>query len=402
MRFKRSPASSFSSIRRGITNMKPRLIGVILVGAALAAWACKGDPTADLRNGPASLNLSPSKLFIDTGSTGSLLVTPRDAQLNPVNVDVTVTSADPTVAKVTLDTTRTFPDASTHAFIIEALSPARTKLTVTGAGLTDSVIVHVLPTLFTGVISNTTPAAATAITIHATPLLKFTPTTTVTFGGGAAGFITTASTESLVVITPYSDAGAVTIGDVNITYVPGLKIALPTAAKVTPTGDAWTAADTGYGTAPTFAIPAVGDSLTFITDFKPGTTDAAQLTANCAEWGAAGPPNFSKGPCVMYRIDVAGPDSLNLLFRVDWDNDASDVDIYTCSGTVPVNPANDCFSSGTQGASGRKPEFLRDPLVGGVRTPSPFKYKPGTHWLVLELFDGSAPRNAYVTVYRKP
>ena len=35
--------------------MKLRLIGAILVGAAVAAWACKGDPTADLRNGAAAL-----------------------------------------------------------------------------------------------------------------------------------------------------------------------------------------------------------------------------------------------------------------------------------------------------------------------------------------------------------
>ncbi|OLC99049.1 MAG: hypothetical protein AUI88_02470 [Gemmatimonadetes bacterium 13_1_40CM_3_70_8] len=382
--------------------MKPRLIGVILGGAALAAWACKGDPTADLRNGPTSLNVSRSKLFIDTGSTTSLVVTPRDAQLNPVNVDVTVTSADPTVAKVTLDATRTFPDASTHAYIIEAFSPNRTKLTVTGAGLTDSVIVYVLPTELRGAISNTAPAAGSPITIQATPGLKFTNASTVTFGGGAVGFISQFTPDQLQVITPYSDAGILTINHIDVAYDPGLTITLSTFAKVTPTGDVWTAADTGYGTAPALPIPAVNDSAKFITDFKPGTANAAQLTANCAEWGAAGPPNFSKGPCVMYRFDVAGPDSLNLLFRVDWDNDATDVDIYTCTGTVPVDPANDCFSSGTQGASGRKPEFLRDPLVGGVRTPSPFKYKPGTHWLVLELFDGSAPRNVYVTVFRKP
>src|SRR2546430_14882748 len=102
MPFKKSPPSRSFINTSGEKNMKLRLIGVILVGAALAAWACKGDPTADLRNSPASLNLSPSKLFIDTGSTGSLLVTPRDAQLNPLNGDVTVTSADPTGAKVTL------------------------------------------------------------------------------------------------------------------------------------------------------------------------------------------------------------------------------------------------------------------------------------------------------------
>src|SRR5256885_8767278 len=151
---------------------------------------------------------------------------------------------------VTLDATRTFPDASTHAYIIEAFSPNRTKLTVTGAGLTDSVIVYVLPTELRGAISNTAPAAGSPITIQATPGLKFTNASTVTFGGGAVGFISQITPHQLQVITPYSDAGILTINHIDVAYDPGLTITLSTFAKVTPTGDVWTAADTGDGTAP--------------------------------------------------------------------------------------------------------------------------------------------------------
>jgi hypothetical protein len=122
--------------------MKPGLIGVILVGAALAA-ACKGDPTADLRGGPASLSVSPNVVFVDPAASKSIEVVARDAQLNPVVLDVTATSASPAVATVAVDTTRPFPDASRHAFIVKAVgaSKATTVIHIQGGSVSDSAIV---------------------------------------------------------------------------------------------------------------------------------------------------------------------------------------------------------------------------------------------------------------------
>src|SRR2546422_9521533 len=90
------------------------------------------------------------------------------------------------------------------------------------------------------------------------------------------------------------------------------------------------------------------------------------------------------------------------LFRSDWPDAATDVDIYACTGTLPIDPATACFESGGSGSSSRKPEYLRMPLINNVRTPTAFKYKPGTHWFVIELFDVPVPDNLYVTIYRKP
>ena len=213
--------------------------------------------------------------------------------------------------------------------------------------------------------------------------------------------ISTFSTESLVVITPFSSPGSLTISDISVSYVQGKTITLPTTVRVTQTGDVWGTGDTSYATAPALTIPAVNDSVHMVTDLKPGTGDKA---TNCAEWGAAGPPNFSVGPCVIYKFTVPGPDSLNLLFRVDWPDDATDIDVYVCHGTLPIDPGatGTCFESGGTGASGRKPEYLRMPLVNNVRTPTAFKYPPGTHWFVIELYDVPVPDNIYVTIYRKP
>src|SRR5947207_16009043 len=89
MPFKKSPPSRSFINTSGEKNMKLRLIGAILVGAAVAAWACKGDPTAGLRNGAAALSVTPSIVVVDPGTVVAVTVEVQDAQLNPLIADVT-------------------------------------------------------------------------------------------------------------------------------------------------------------------------------------------------------------------------------------------------------------------------------------------------------------------------
>src|SRR5947207_7140293 len=121
MRFKKSPPSRSFINTSGERNMKLRLIGAILVGAAIAAWACKGDPTADLRNGAAALSVTPSVVVVDPGTVVAVTVEVQDAQLNPLVGDVTASTSDATLATVEVDASRHFPDASTHAFNVTAV-----------------------------------------------------------------------------------------------------------------------------------------------------------------------------------------------------------------------------------------------------------------------------------------
>jgi hypothetical protein len=125
--------------------MKPRHIGAILAGLAFAASACKGDPTADLRGGPAALSVTPQVLFLDPGASKSVEVEAVDAQLNPVVLDVTPATADQAVATVVVDDTRPFPDASRHAFIVTAAgtSGQSTVIRFQGGSLRDSTIVTI-------------------------------------------------------------------------------------------------------------------------------------------------------------------------------------------------------------------------------------------------------------------
>ena len=372
------------------------------LAAALAAGACKEDPTADLAGKPQTVFINPGTIFLNEGDSINVILKVLDQAGTPLQGAVQATSTAPTVASVT-PAAGILPDPThtTSVYNVKALVPGAADLMATGQGLTDSARINVMPLAFTGTISNTAPVGGTPIIIKATSQFKFTPATTVAFGGGALGLISTFSTESLVVITPFSSPGSLTISDISVSYVQGKTITLPTSVSVTQTGDVWGTGDTSYATAPALTIPAVNDSVHMVTDLKPGTGDKA---TNCAEWGADGPPNFSVGPCVIYKFTVPGPDSLNLLFRVDWPDDATDVDVYVCHGTLPIDPAAPgiCFESGGTGASGRKPEYLRMPLVNNVRTPTAFKYPPGTHWFVIELFDVPVPDNIYVTIYRKP
>ncbi len=125
--------------------MKRSVIGAVLAGLALVTWTCKGDPTSSLRGGPAVLSPTPTIVFLDPGATKGVLVTGRDAQLNPVPVEVTASSADPAVAQVDPDPSRTFSDGATHAFIITATgtSGEATVIRFQAGGLRDSTMVNI-------------------------------------------------------------------------------------------------------------------------------------------------------------------------------------------------------------------------------------------------------------------
>jgi hypothetical protein len=125
-------------------------------------------------------------------------------------------------------------------------------------------------------------------------------------------------------------------------------------------------------------IPAAGESASFITNFNPGdnATECAETATNF-DFG-------STGPCVIYRFTVAAPTEIE--FTVDWDSDA-DLDTYAC-GSADPSATGDCFEDGGAGATGAHPQAFT------------FTFPAGTHYLVVENYDGIATRNIYVTARR--
>lgn len=372
-----------------------RTVVVVLLAAAAG---CKGDPTADLRGGATSFTLIPDQMFIDEGTSRGFEVTIRDQQLNPVAGPVQITSLATSVVTVEPDTAAPSADGANYNFIVTAIAAGETKLVVTSGGISDTATVTVLLPELPVTISDTAPKAGAPITVRATATHKFTDTTEVLFAGDVPGLIHYVTPESVVVVAPFgSTPGPLTLTHVNVLYHAGLIQDLPSTRRVVVTGDLWPRGDSAYATAPslfpTVPLPAIGDSVHTITNFNTGLDNNDQ----CGE--AYDPASGSSGPCVIYKFTVPGPDSLNLLLRWDWDTDG-DIDAYACR--APVTDGSTCnFEGGGSAASGRQPEYLRNLLVSGVRTPTPFKYPPGDHYIVIELFGGDKPANVYFTIYRK-
>jgi hypothetical protein len=365
-----------------------------LTGVVLAIGACKGDPTSSLRNGPASLTVKPNTFVIDTGQTEALVITIRDAQLNPVAGTVTVTSANQTIAKVVRDTTLPPVDSSKASFQVTALSPGQTKLMVNGAGVIDSAVVNVLSVAFTGVLSSTTPKAGDTLTIHSTVVLKFAPESAlVIFGGSAApdtGTILIATADSLKVLAPVSGSAPLSIKGIVLPFISGSFFTLPTPGSVAVTGDHW-AADNSWQTAPdiTALLPAAGGTSHMVVAL--GQPNVAVCPEGVLGFG-------SSGPCMIFKFTVASPTTLN--FATLWQGTGSnpDIDIYACSDSAQANFGAACFEDGGAGATGSDPQATGN-----------FAYPAGTHCFVIEYFaagDGATcatsgnTKNYVVTITR--
>lgn len=348
---------------------------------AFATLACAGDPTSDLRTGPSILSITPTVAFIEPDSLLPVVVVVRDQQLNPVPATITASSGNSAVVTVQADTARHFLDGATQAFTAKALTPGQTTLTVTGAGLTGTVIVNVVPVAFNGVLSSTTPRGGDTLKIFSTAVLKFNAANvTVTFGGNKVGTLVFANTDSIKVLTPFSDPGPLTVTGVVTTFIPGLEVTLPTVS-VTQTGDRW-AGDASWQTAPdiTGLLPAAGTNRKLIS-----TTGPANV-AVCPE-GVLG--FGSSGPCMMFKFTLADTATYN--FATDWEGTAAapDIDIFACSDSTLANFGAACFEDGGGGATGAKPQ-----ATGNHR------YTAGTHYFVIENYDGAASKNLFTTISR--
>lgn len=354
--------------------MNRRLFGAFGVLAVLAftVGGCKSDPLSDLDGDPAAVVTNFSYLQLPIGATATVNASILDARATPLAVPITFT---PCTADVTVATDTSYhpvPATSAQA-IVTAVSANPSCVRVAGAGLEDTVSVAVLPPNFAGAFSSAAVAGGDTLVIASTALLKFdTASVAVTFGGGTAGSVVAKSADTIRVLVPFGADGTLTIAGISVTYAPGVVISLPTTNSVTQTGDAVTGADEAFATAPPIPVPAPGQSTYMITNFGADNADQCAETAANFNFG-------STGPCVIYSYTVA--DSTDLTFTVDWDSDA-DLDTYSCASTDPL----DCFEDGGTGATGAHPQAFS------------FTVPPGTHYFVVENYDGVATTNIFVRI----
>jgi hypothetical protein len=353
----------------------------ILAGVLLAALACRSDPTSSLRGGAKSLDLSTNVMFVSAGATKSLKVVVRDEQLNPLAADVTVGSNNAAIITVAADTSVPLANGTTHSYVITAVAPGHTTLSVQSSGLSDSVAVSVLPVNFAGTVSKATPKGGDTIVVTSTAILKFDTTATTVEFGPQTGTLLHRTRDSLVYLMPFGVTGGVNVRNVVVTYVPGLVVTLALATQPVTTGNLWAPGDTGYATAPTLPLPTVTGKSTHALV----TSNSGANLKNCWTADTAG----ATGPCMIFKYVANGTDSLQ--FSVNWTpatnavTDNSDIDIYSCGSTgVPS-----CAEDGGAGAS--------------LKTPESFSYKAaaGTHYLVIERFSTGEDANIYITITKK-
>lgn len=369
--------------------MKRLLIGSILAAGAAAAVvsACRGDPTASLRNGLSSIAVDPSLIFISEGDVRAVTATPQDDQLNPVSATVTAASQNSSVASVAENPDAPSVNGTVASFAVTAVAPGATTVDFSAGGVSASTVVNVLPLNFSGAISNATPPGGSEIVIHATDVLKFDPSlVTVRFGGlglqaddkfavdyAYRAMVNVRTPDSISVLVPFGATGKDTIDGIDVSYVANLRASLLTATSVDQTGRYWTG-DDAYTTAPTIPLPAAsGDTVSILTDL------AGLASANspiCGEYAFG-----AIGPCAIYKFTLAAATELN--FQALWDTN-TDIDFYVCSGPDPST----CFEDGGGGATGNYPENT------GATFPA------GTHYLVLEDWDGPKPTNMLVIISR--
>ncbi len=125
---------------------------VLLAVAFVAAGAagCFSDPVSSLRNGPATLSVTSSSVFVLTGDSTSVTATLLDNAGNALAATgATWSTQDPTIAVVTNDTTKAIPGAAYTKGSIRgvAANGGLTNVTVTVRGITATVRVVVVPAL---------------------------------------------------------------------------------------------------------------------------------------------------------------------------------------------------------------------------------------------------------------
>ena len=365
--------------------MNARIVGMFGIAALVAgaALSCKCDPTADGAGTPSRVLVNFKSFTMDVGQADTIVAQVLDIRSTPLQQAITFTACDPSVTVAVDPGYNPHPPLSARA-IITAVGPNATCVVASSSGATsDTTSLLVLPVSFAGAISPATQAGGDTLTIASTAVLKFTPATTVTFGGGHAGIVVAQTADQLKVLVPFSDPGAPSFTDIALTYLPGTTVALNGATSFTQTGDFWASA-TDWQTAPDISgiLPTSGGSSTIL-----ATDPSVNNAAVCPE-AALGAG--SSGPCLMFKFTLA--DTATFKFTTSWEGSAlaPDVDIYACADSTVANFGTACFEDGGAGATGSLPQSTGN-----------HQYPAGTHWFVIEVFDNSSPtKNIWTTITR--
>ena len=328
--------------------------GVLALGAA----ACFSDPTSSLRNGASRLNLSKTFVVLAVGDTTLVNVEVLDEQGNPQQFAApTLTPVDAAVATAALqaDTVKNhLPNGAFWGALIAGAGPGRTAVNVQAGGVTDSIIVLVFPTSFTGAVAPASVAEGDVITISSTPTVGFDPAATTATLGGVDAYIQSATASQLKIYAGAPGASQA-VGLSNLLLLGQYPIgSLAATGTVTVAASAFE---------PGNDAPTGGAVITLPTTVGAYSEVIGVVTgAGACTTGGSDVDDF-------YTITSTTADSIEV--RLDWANTSIDID------EILLNAAGTSFLN-LSGATGADPETFKYRMAAAT-----------TYRLLVELCDAS-------------
>jgi hypothetical protein len=333
--------------------MARKVFGVAALTALAGMIACS-DPTGDLRNGAQRVYTNFSLSLVDLGKTTLVNARILDDQGNPLPGVITATSSNEaavTVAEV--DTFRPqLQDKLTRQFLVTTSALDSVLLTFSGGGVTGTTVVKVKPLSLPAVFSNTAPNNNDTVQVTAPPF-KFTPATTVTYGGllqPIVGFAADSTSVTFRVLTPNGTGalGPIRVVGAAPSYLLGAAFALNSIDSITagPGYVGLTGTD-AIATAPEIPMPVSGKSLQLSDS---GTTFTA------AECGNVG------NHCRFYKLVVPADGTYD--FTLNWGSTADFGGYFLDAAGNDLFGDFACDAHGS-GASAH-PESCTEDLVAGT------------------------------------
>jgi hypothetical protein len=313
----------------------------VLLAACLGLWSCTSDPTADEAGVPTAIIANPTVAFVTQGQSqlikfglvdelGGLV--PSTWTIGAVPPEFTVAFDSSYRVVYNSDGTLTLPDNQSEIRVtLTGIAGGAGSFTVSASGVSLDVPIGIVPTTVPATIAPSSVGLEESSVVTMPAGYTLTPASTFTAGTVNPAYVVSIAgdgSSAEIILTPGS-TGPLVISGVELAFLPGTPLTLPTVETVSrPIQDDPTSA-------PGIALPPLGGSVTF--------TDPV-----------------GDGADQFYQFTVTGTETLR--FTTSWAGGA-DVDMLICSSTACTG----FVPGGLGGATGANPEHATvGPLAAGT------------------------------------